>query len=889
MNQATSAFPVGESPSQGVSGLLEQARALHLSQPEEALDIIQQALREATLSQGAEARLLAATITYLQGNLERALPLVAEALQHYVTLSDKRGELESSVLQGRIYRDLGQLEPAAEAFEKTLVLARHLGDQGTEGDALNLLASVCSVQGDYPQALEYLEAALALVRALNLSEREANILNNIGTLQTVLGDYPKALESLTLAYELLQKLVSESRSRLTNFISLGSLYHDMGNLSDARIFFSKARETSVTMQDALVEAVALNNLANLDVKDKQWSAAQGRFQEALAIAQRMGAKQYEIDNLDGLGQVYVALEDFKRAADTHRTVLEVARDIGDREGELDALLNLGKDFLVIGQPEEALTYLQQGLGLAEKLNRQPSLVESYELLSQVHQQRGNFEAALHAFQQYHKAEKTIFNEENEKRTRRLTVQFDLERSRHEAEEYRLRTELLRQARDEAEAMVRERTRELEEAQLEIVTRLAVAAEYRDDDTGEHTKRVGRNAAAIAHALGWKQDEVQLLFTAARLHDVGKIGISDTILHKPGKLESEEMAKMRTHTTIGARILSAGNSELLKLAEEISLAHHERWDGKGYPLGLKGETIPLSARIVAVADVLDALTHERPYKRAWSVSEALAEIERQAGHQFDPRVVEACGQVFGRDGGLSPTTSAETWTKTLATMHGLTKFPSIPLRKTDQDVSTLKERFERLLAERTKELETTRREAQLASQQLQELAHTDALTGLPNRRAFESDLETEVARSLHHGDTMSVLTLDLDMLKHLNDTSGHERGDALLQTFASVICQQLKNLGRVYRVGGDEFMAILSHTGVDDFENVTRQIRTVMLEVRRLGFPGASVSVGLAALSEVAAPGDLVRLSDQRMYQDKLWKRNNLTTRHSQPHEIIKTN
>ncbi len=158
---------------------------------------------------------------------------------------------------------------------------------------------------------------------------------------------------------------------------------------------------------------------------------------------------------------------------------------------------------------------------------------------------GDFARAFHHYREFYHAEKAIFNEENKRHARKLTVQFDLERARHEAEEYRLRNEITQRACEEAEATVRERTRELEEAQLEIVTRLAVAGEYRDDNTGEHTKRVGRNAAAIAHALGWTAGEVQLLFTALRLHDVGKIGVSDTILHKPGKLEADEMALMRT--------------------------------------------------------------------------------------------------------------------------------------------------------------------------------------------------------------------------------------------------------------------------------------------------------------------------------------------------------
>ena len=214
--------------------------------------------------------------------------------------------------------------------------------------------------------------------------------------------------------------------------------------------------------------------------------------------------------------------------------------------------------------------------------------------------------------------------------------------------FRLRKELSEQARFEIEALTLERNLELENAQRDMVARLALAGEYRDDGTGEHPRRVGRNAAAIAHELGWPDDEVALLESAALLHDVGKIGIRDAVLLKPGKLSEREFEHMKAHTTIGARILSGGKSRLLRLAEEIALSHHERWDGEGYPLGLAGTEIPLSARIVAVADVLDALTHERPYKEAWPMAKALREIKSQSGRQFDPMVVRACVRVFGTE-------------------------------------------------------------------------------------------------------------------------------------------------------------------------------------------------------------------------------------------------
>jgi putative two-component system response regulator len=190
-----------------------------------------------------------------------------------------------------------------------------------------------------------------------------------------------------------------------------------------------------------------------------------------------------------------------------------------------------------------------------------------------------------------------------------------------------------------EAKVRERTRELESAQIEIIERLAKAAEFRDDNTGQHTERVGQLAALIAKEIGLPDGQVSLIRRAAPLHDVGKIGIPDTILLKLGKLTGDEFDIVKTHTTIGARILSGSRFPILRLAEEIAFSHHERWDGHGYA-GMSRDSIPLTGRIVAVADVFDALTQQRPYKEAWPIVDAIGEIDRQRRRQFDPSLVDA---------------------------------------------------------------------------------------------------------------------------------------------------------------------------------------------------------------------------------------------------------
>ena len=183
-------------------------------------------------------------------------------------------------------------------------------------------------------------------------------------------------------------------------------------------------------------------------------------------------------------------------------------------------------------------------------------------------------------------------------------------------------------------------RKLVEREEELIWRLSRAIETRDGSTGQHISRVAALAQIIARHLGLNDDMCRTIYLATPLHDTGKIGISDAILNKAGRLTEAEMADIRRHTDIGASILEDGESDLLKMAHEIALFHHERWDGGGYGMGLAGEDIPLSARIVAVADVFDALCSPRVYKPAWGFDAACAEIRRQAGHHFDPRCVAA---------------------------------------------------------------------------------------------------------------------------------------------------------------------------------------------------------------------------------------------------------
>ena len=193
-----------------------------------------------------------------------------------------------------------------------------------------------------------------------------------------------------------------------------------------------------------------------------------------------------------------------------------------------------------------------------------------------------------------------------------------------------------------------RKRELESTRIEMIERLALAAEYRDEETSEHNQRVGLLSSRLAEAIGWTAEDAGLLRRAAALHDIGKIGIPDALLRKPGALTEGEVRVMRTHTSIGARILGGSQVPLLQLAETVAKCHHERWDGTGYPRALQGEEIPVAGRIVAVADAFDAITNSRPYRPARPASVAIQVLRAEYDRHFEGRLIDALERIVMHD-------------------------------------------------------------------------------------------------------------------------------------------------------------------------------------------------------------------------------------------------
>jgi diguanylate cyclase (GGDEF)-like protein len=787
-----------------------------------------------------------------QGDLRYARGVLLRAAQKLHLIDEPQRAAQNFVQAAHLERQLGRFADAKIHLGLGLELAQQTKDSTLETEARSGLASLELMQGNFVQALSALQQTLELQRGLGEPKQLAKTLTNTGLTYIKLGEYEIALRHLFDAYSLV-KNIDDPKLSVSVLVNIGLAFENLEDLQNAREYYARALEASQTLGDPVLLCINTLNLGQLDRKAGDLERATARFMAVLHSAKETGFLQGQIAARDGLGLVARAQGHFDIALAHHQNALELAHSIHDREAELEAWLHLGRNHLDVHASQLALSAAQQALGLGEQMHSIRGQFEAHELLAHIYQAQNNFEQALLHHQQFFALRSQTFNEERDRQTRLISARFDLERARTEAEMYRLRTVNAQQARTDAETVVRQRTLELQKSQIEIVTRLAVAAEYRDDRTGEHTLRVGHYSALIAQQLGWKEPQVRLLRLAARLHDVGKIGIPDEILLKPSKLSQEEFEQMKQHTVIGSKILSGGRSKLLRLAERIAISHHEQWNGQGYPYNLPGDVIPLEGRIVAVADVYDALTQARPYKRAWRPLEALQHIERSSGRQFDPSVVQAAVRALSDP-------------KILELPQDLEDDADFQVLALDEDDSELLRPFENRIQDQIHQLEQAKLEAELRANQLEQTTFVDTLTQLNNRKAFETDFENELSRSKRHSHALHVVAVELDGVIITNERSGKGMGTQLLQQFAVLLEQHYAQLGRAYRLSSSEF-ALLVETAVP-LEPVffEQKLKNVLAELHHAQFLYANAHLGVAHSLET---DDLLALSQQRLNLSRL--------------------
>ncbi|TPW14806.1 MAG: hypothetical protein FD127_1184 [Acidimicrobiaceae bacterium] len=525
---------------------------------------------------------------------------------------------------------------AARAMaQQARVMARTLDDGSGEAEALYRLASIAYAADQADEAFSIALDARELSRRVGATVVEVWSLNLVGLVHYNAGNYSEALGSALQALELYR--LTDHRVDEGNLLNtIAIIHHSLGDTDRALVTYEAALTANKWLERPEYDVLTLTNMAEVRAGRHEDLLAVSLDESALELA-REHAPEYQPEILARLGMSYCALPQRERAEeclDEAELIVQQRTGAAATESTGFALaMARGRIATERGDSEAALRSHAAALEIARAGSMLEKELVAHAQLAASYKQLGRFEEALEHQEARFAQHEALFSQGTDLRIKTLQIAHDTEAARQQAEILRLRT-------GELEALVRGRTSDLEEYQLEAFQRLAVLAEFRDTDTGEHTIRVGDMSAAIAKQLGESDEWVHHLRLAGRLHDIGKVAVPDSILLKPGPLTADEFDVMKTHTTIGAEILSGSSSPLIQLAAEVALNHHERWDGTGYPGGRVGEDIPLSGRIVTVADVFDALTSHRTYKHAWTPLEAIQYIIGAKDAQFEARVVDA---------------------------------------------------------------------------------------------------------------------------------------------------------------------------------------------------------------------------------------------------------
>jgi putative two-component system response regulator len=519
---------------------------------------------------------------------------------------DKKRQLKLILDAARFFYISGKPESGLTLGISARELAVEIADATSAGAALTVVGICAADTGNLPMAMEAYSDALSLAQKNGDVSREGKTWQNLGVALMYSGLFREAIESFkrALVFTKLSKDLASSEAPLYSNISLCYLHLD--DISQGLAAINKAVELSQepTETNSVLDRVLMeNNFVRLLIEIDNFDAARVHAKTARHFASMTQSPRADIHASvsEGLAEVFSGNTDVGISRLTSTLERAIAFKVTARE----ALVALVKAHEHIGQHDKALEYLNMMLEQQRK-------TQAANVLQHVKRH----------LEQLHVADKDSPIEDASQIIKKLLTRAEVFEGRV------------------AKSELQKRDQQLFVARVEVMERLAVAAELRDDSTGEHSYRVGRLASLLAKSLGCDDDMIFMIDIAARLHDIGKVGIPDGILLKPDKLNTSEREVMKTHTTIGAQVLAQSQIPHMQMAEEIARCHHEWWDGHGYPSGLSGEDIPLAARITALADVYDALTHKRAYKHAWTEDSALTEILALRGRQFDPKLTDA---------------------------------------------------------------------------------------------------------------------------------------------------------------------------------------------------------------------------------------------------------
>ncbi len=522
------------------------------------------------------------------------------------------------------------------------VLARTNAQPALEAEALYHLASIAHQRGRSEYAFALATEAVELTEPNEVSLTLAWSLHLIGVVHYQASNYSEALAHCLRALQVYRATdhgVDEGRILHT----VAAIYQSMADYDRAISTYETALAVNEALNRPDVDAMVLGNLARIrGRRGEHWAAVElGRRSVSLA---RRDAPHLVGSLLADLAEAHAALGDFA-AADTcfaeARADWLARAEAGEElpvSEQLGVMVSEGRVALRTGRLDEAIASLLAALDLADRTDHREMELELHDLLAVACKQAGRLSEALEHRERHFALHREIFTDAADLRMRTVQVAHDNENARHLGQITRLTTSGL--VVDFATGHA-----DVDAYHLEAFERLAALAEMRGGSTTRHTSGVGDLAAEIGHAIGQQPEWCERLRLAARLHDIGKVAVNDHVLMKPGPLTVEEFDEVKQHTVLGRRLLSGVSTELFALAAEAAWSHHEWWDGSGYPNGLEGRAIPLSGRIVAIADVFDSRAPRRVYTRDWTRDEAARFVVSGSGTQFDPELVDAFVKVL----------------------------------------------------------------------------------------------------------------------------------------------------------------------------------------------------------------------------------------------------
>ena len=546
----------------------------------------------------------------------------------------------------RLAADAQQDDPVAarQHAVQARVVARAEGDKVGEAESLYRLASLAHFGGDPEDAFGLAMEASEVASVCGASLTHAWAVHLLGIIHYQASNFSEALEHCLKALDIYQSTVDGiDAGNILNTIA--AIYHSMGDNDRAIVTYEQALSASEPFGRPEMVALILGNIARIRSSRSEYLPAVSMGRRAVEIA-REHSPSIVTNLLADLAEAYMGLADHQKAAECFaqaRAVLARLSAEGSEpsySAQLGVMVAEGRVALRRGALDDAIAVLQAALDMSERSDSKEYELEINDLLATAFKRSGRFEEALERRETHDDQYRKMFTHAADLRLRTLQVAHETAAARQAAEIFRLRTHESDGVIDDDATPGVENATSVASAHLEAFEQLAVLAEYRDAENGEHTNRVGDLAAEIAHALGKSPEWCEQLRLAARLHDIGKVAVPDSVLRKTGPLTVEEYEMMKAHTSMGHRILAGNSSPMFQMAAEVAQSHHEWWDGSGYPLGISHGSIALTGRIVAIADVFDALCTKRPYKRAWAKEEAARFVVSGRGGQFDPNVVDA---------------------------------------------------------------------------------------------------------------------------------------------------------------------------------------------------------------------------------------------------------